>query len=1147
MKQNITALFFCLSIGTALAQTSTNGQSTLPNIIPPSAESYKLGSFGNIPVSLFTGNANVNIPLTSYETKNIKLPVSLSYSSNGIKVDDMNGATGLGWTLNAGGVITRIIRDLPDEDHQLNIAFPTNIDSLGAVRNPAVMQFFQDASSPDADTEQDFYMASFNGIQIKFIFDKRGVPVIYSQKDVIIEGRSGGDAFTITTDNGTKYYFTDREKTSNRTAGDGHSLISIKTTAWYLTKIEDTATGETVFIENTDGGYSATISRSQTLSYTSPTGGPMFSGCGNPAFIRYPQVSELISHNQTVNGKQIKRIYSSNPAYGEILFDYTQYPENTDYKSLTRVVKKLSNSIINNVDITYQFTANKRLFLTSVKDDISKALHRFEYINPQEFPVRLSFSRDGWGYYNGIPYNTNLVPKINKLTSWANYEGAITAVMPEKTQIGMLKKIIYPTKGSSEFFYENHTKVDINVVLSPEQKNGVQIGAESAYSGQATNSTTFMSVKDEEIMLGGGAEFNIDACRPESEIPGKHRANASLHRPNGQVVNLYQKTPAGMVYNVGVSVTFPLVDAFYAMIQKNEVLTLSLRTTFKCVQAQVSAGYTEKLEIRGDREVPIGGLRISKITDSTENGVATTRQFVYRDINEQKSEAEVIRKPEFEELLNFTRTCNSNPNPGNPGSGVPIGVERFPYYVVTSSNINQLYATHPNIFYKTVQEIVEGKSNIVHKYSTDTDVFGNVLYGNNIRNSQWTNAGWNNGREISTKYLDGSNNLVRTVEISYAEDPNRRYQVDGFSIRKNYDNPVIQNVTRTCTAEDVTRTIDFTYCTANHSHHYRVSDWYKNCYAPGAHNITQQYKDLCYGKAIGEVVAFDDYLDNLDIMQYKNISYFEYLKTQKTTDYLDGKALKTETEYFYNNPKHSQLNRQKTTHPDLSVDETSYQYAHEKGNQLMIDKNMVGIPMETVATQTAGNATKTLSRTETLYPSVLPHPVTGNFVQPLSVRSYDILNLSKVNTEVTYDRYDSKGNLIQYTTKDGIPVSIVWGYNKTLPIFKVEGVTYSQIENLILPYVTGSDIDVTDPAYEQGLISAYETFRREAVLKNKMVTAYTHDPLIGVTTITQPNGIRETYIYDAANRLKEIKIREKTGSGSYVSKTVSEFNYNYRP
>lgn len=287
MKRNITSLFFCLSMGAALAQTTGSKQSTLPNIIPPSAESYKLGAFGNLPVSLFTGNANVDIPVTSFDTENINMPIRLNYFSNGIKVDDMNGSTGLGWNLISGGVVTRVIRDLPDEDNQSNINIPTNIGDLGA-NTTVAMQFFQDASFDDIDTEQDLYMASFGGMQIKFVFDKKGIPIVYSQKDVVIEGSSGGNSFTITVDNGTKYYFTDKETTSNRTAGAGHSLISISTTAWYLTKIEDVTSGEMVFIENVDGGYTATMSQSQTLSYTTPNDGPHVFQLWKPCIYQIP-------------------------------------------------------------------------------------------------------------------------------------------------------------------------------------------------------------------------------------------------------------------------------------------------------------------------------------------------------------------------------------------------------------------------------------------------------------------------------------------------------------------------------------------------------------------------------------------------------------------------------------------------------------------------------------------------------------------------------------------------------------------------------------------------------------------------------------------------------------------------------------------
>ena len=43
------------------------------------------------------------------------LPITLSYTTGGIKVGELNGAVALGWRLEAEPIITREIRGLPDE------------------------------------------------------------------------------------------------------------------------------------------------------------------------------------------------------------------------------------------------------------------------------------------------------------------------------------------------------------------------------------------------------------------------------------------------------------------------------------------------------------------------------------------------------------------------------------------------------------------------------------------------------------------------------------------------------------------------------------------------------------------------------------------------------------------------------------------------------------------------------------------------------------------------------------------------------------------------------------------------------------------------------------------------------------------------
>jgi YD repeat-containing protein len=52
-----------------------------------------------------------------------------------------------------------------------------------------------------------------------------------------------------------------------------------------------------------------------------------------------------------------------------------------------------------------------------------------------------------------------------------------------------------------------------------------------------------------------------------------------------------------------------------------------------------------------------------------------------------------------------------------------------------------------------------------------------------------------------------------------------------------------------------------------------------------------------------------------------------------------------------------------------------------------------------------------------------------------------------------------------------------------------------------------------------------------------MMTSYTYEPLVGMTSQTDPRGYTLTYIYDAANRL--VTIKDEDG---YI---LEHFEYNY--
>src|SRR5436190_13227765 len=94
-----------------LSQSAANVMQ--PTVPSPTAAS--LGKFGEIPVSYFTGVPNISIPLFTAKGKTLDLPISLSYNASGIKVEDIGGWVGAGWSLEAGGVITRTVRGIVDE------------------------------------------------------------------------------------------------------------------------------------------------------------------------------------------------------------------------------------------------------------------------------------------------------------------------------------------------------------------------------------------------------------------------------------------------------------------------------------------------------------------------------------------------------------------------------------------------------------------------------------------------------------------------------------------------------------------------------------------------------------------------------------------------------------------------------------------------------------------------------------------------------------------------------------------------------------------------------------------------------------------------------------------------------------------------
>ena len=101
------------------AQTETKtkyerGATYLENTVPPSPEPASIVKYADVPFTHSTGMAEYDIPFYTLQGRELNIPIGLHYASGGIKLDEIAGVAGLGWTLQAGGCITRTVMDMPD-------------------------------------------------------------------------------------------------------------------------------------------------------------------------------------------------------------------------------------------------------------------------------------------------------------------------------------------------------------------------------------------------------------------------------------------------------------------------------------------------------------------------------------------------------------------------------------------------------------------------------------------------------------------------------------------------------------------------------------------------------------------------------------------------------------------------------------------------------------------------------------------------------------------------------------------------------------------------------------------------------------------------------------------------------------------------
>jgi hypothetical protein len=119
-------------------------------------------------------------------------------------------------------------------------------------------------------------------------------------------------------------------------------------------------------------------------------------------------------------------------------------------------------------------------------------------------------------------------------------------------------------------------------------------------------------------------------------------------------------------------------------------------------------------------------------------------------------------------------------------------------------------------------------------------------------------------------------------------------------------------------------------------------------------------------------------------------------------------------------------------------------------------------------------------------------------------------------------------------------ITYIYGYDNTLPVAKIENATYAQVQSYVANIQNKSDLDDdrcmdSGSCDEKNLRTALNVLR--SAMPNAMVTTYTYNPLIGITSMTDPKGYTIYYEYDDLNRL--VRVKDEDGN------IMSENKYHY--
>ncbi len=1145
-----------------------------PAIIPPAPDAAKLTEFGLTPANLYSGKQNFSIPLYQTDFYGLPLTISLNYSSGGIKVSEEASWVGLGWSLSAGGMVSRSVRgeddflsngyifddvSIPDEIPTVDLGdgeytYNVNQGYLGHVKNNR------------ADTEPDAYNYNFLGASGSFILSKKSETggeikaIKVSENADRIEYDEAEDVFRVYNPLGFVGVFSLKEFSTSVGGTDQNGGIAgcnlsqidlLQTfnndkrapTSWHLTEVRSPNGRSLKFEYKVESdGLSNYLSRSaktfgerMSMDAAHQPGDTYAQACSYSIFENV-YLSRIYSEDLNLEINFISENRQDIRALDAYLAEFAA--ERGEANLTVLEPQKLSQIQVRPIDHNSQllhtidfdqsyFRSDKELDIDAedylrLKLDgvtVDDQTYTFDYLagedengDPVGLPSKSSMSIDYWGYFNG-QQNERLLPAS------VNYDNIPSF-------------LLHPLLPSQQFYFQ-----------TPERKANLKYGRAGLLHSVTypTGGYTSYEYEPHEYRLSGKeiAYFEGDYILP---LDGTSPAPEGREKPFDYLG--FIMTPGGSCQQ-GVEVRLSVAcsgywqpgqtcappdypDDEYAVEIRNSANQIVASVRFNELHRGNTSYYSETVTL----ELPAGEYHA--VTRTKSNGNDTYYGFVnisYPKTCVPGQENPLVSDVQYNEKAGGARIKRIT---NHLASGKVTEKRSFSYYEDTGGDVfssgklasplmhfyqqtkfNHDENTDPNNNDENNDGIPDGTiTGFFYVYQSGSALpGGGALSGGHV------------GYSRVVEHFEGAEGGSNGKRISYFHNQENAYAAFGSSLLQTYQS----------------------------SNGWMKSQSTFDANGKTVHQLEYPQSSTEISEELGSIKAFKVARigGTIGVFNRYNIKRaFTRYPEETTIEYLDGGAITTQKVYTYS--ADFQKNSESITNSNGDVITTYYKRPGDYTSPSpviadMISKNMIGQVIE--QKKTVNGQVVQASATE--YQSIPKEPEDPPLPEPeppivVSGRSLiwneDIGAYTESSNgtsfgnafvpRLEFTKYDNYGNLTEYVNAAGVPTTIIWGYDGNYPVAEIKNAFYDDVSVLIDESV------LNNPADDATVISILNGARQHESMKDALFTIMTHKRNIGMSSQTGPNGLTTYYIYDNIGRLLAIKDHEQN--------VLKAFDYGYK-